>query len=397
MASATTTLSSFPLTISRAWTWGRRLLWTLAVVFAVVVVLEAIHLHGLLETIHPAVAWTVTALLVGLLAWWGGRALLRYLRVPRVIAPPELPPVTAGWDARQQQAYRRFVVRYLERQAGNPHLDAEHRERVRAAVAAIEAPLEGVDREDRVTVARALSERVEAELAAVLEPLDRTAGRLIRRTSVQVAIATAVSPSILLDSLITLAHNLDLISKLADLYYGRPGLFGTLRVARDVFGAAVAAGALEVVSDNVTAVASEMTGSWSTRLLGPLGQGAVNGVVTMRLGAAARGRCRSVASSRIDWRPWRLADYRKAVSRLFDWVSEDVGPRFTRPFSRWMRGADPDDATGPGPENNDAAPGKRSWWSRLFGRAAEPSAEPSTAPDPLLDSDLFDDSRGRGT
>jgi len=158
----------------------------------------------------------------------------------------------------------------------------------------------------------------------------------------------------------------------------------------------VAAGALEVVSDNVTAVTSEMTGSWSTRLLGPLGQGAVNGVVTMRLGAAARARCRSVASSRIDWRPWRLADYRKAVSRLFDWVSEDVGPRITGPLSRWMRGSEANDpAAGPAAEGDAprVEPNRQGWWSRLFGRAAERPAEPTTAPDPLLDSDLFDDSR----
>ncbi len=331
MVSVTTTLYGFPSTLARAWTWGRRLLWTLGIAFAAIIVLEAIHLHRLLESIHPLVAWTITGTLGAALLYWGGRAAWRYLRTPRVISPPDLPTTAEKWSPSQRRVYREFAVRYLERQSRNPHLPERQRDRVGGAVDAIRAA--------DTASARTLVEQVEREVGAVLEPLDETARRLIRRTAVEVAIATAVSPSILLDSLITLAHNMNLISKLADLYYGRPGLFGTLRVARDVFGAAVAAGALEVVSDNLTTVASEITGSWSTRLLGPLGQGAVNGVVTMRLGAAARKRCRSLSGSRIDWRPWRVADYRDAVSRLIDWMSEDVGPRFTGPLARLFRGS----------------------------------------------------------
>jgi uncharacterized protein (TIGR01620 family) len=378
MTSVTTTLYSFPSTLSRAWTWGRRLLWTLGIAFTVIIVLEAIHLHRLLDSIHPVIAWTVTGLLGAALVYWGGRAAWRYLRTPRVIAPPELPASEEDWSAKHREAYRDFAVRYLERQAKNPHLPATERSRIGGAIETIRS----------IAGDSELVEPVRREVDAVLEPLDRTARSLIRRTAVEVSIATAVSPSILLDSLITLAHNMNLISKLADLYYGRPGLFGTLRVARDVFGAAVAAGALEVVSDNLTAVASEVTGSWSTRLLGPLGQGAVNGVVTMRLGAAARARCRSLSGSRIDWRPWRVADYRKAVSRLIDWVSEDVGPRFTGPFTRMFRGSE----TGEAEESAESV--KEGWWKRIFRRAPTEVPTEDGGTDPLLDSDLFDESKG---
>lgn len=395
MSSEATTLNDLTSTIARAWTWLRRILWTAAGVFAFIVVLEAIHLHELLDSVHPVLAWTVTGALALVLAWLGGRAALRYVRVPRVLAPPDLPPAERGWTAAQRALYVDFALRYLERQSRNPHLDSVDLDRVTGAIATVRALT--VTGDDDAAATRPLVETVERELAAVLRPLDQGAKILIRRAAVEVSIATAVSPSILLDSLITLTRNVDLISKLADLYYGRPGLWGTLRVVRDVLGAAVAAGALEVISDNVTSAVSEMTGSWSSRLLGPLGQGAVNGVVTMRLGAAARVRCRSLATPKVPWRPWRLSDYRRGLSRLMDWLSEDVGPRVTNPLGRWFARPEVVPADGPSDLTGTAADsGRERWWRRLFrGRDREDERATSVDEyeqprDPLLDGDLFE-------
>ncbi len=410
MTVITTTLNDFTATLSRAWIWGRRILWTAAAVFALVLVLEAVHLHQLLGHVHPAVAWTVTLALAAALLYLGAVAVLRYLRVPRVIAPPELPALELGWTAEQQRAYREFAVRYLRRQSRNPHLDASARVAISAAVESIGSWSPPAEAATPVAETRALSRHVDRQLDHVLAPLDEIARRLIRRTAVEVSIATAVSPSILLDSLITLSRNVNMISRLADLYYGRPGLLGTARIVRDVIGSAVAAGALEVVTDNLASAASEVTGSWSSRLLGPLGQGAVNGVVTMRIGAAARVRCRALASRRVPWRPWRIQDYRRGFARLMDWLSEDVGPRFTTPLARWLAwgaGGDEEDLGPRDPETPAAVPRSRrdrSWWHRMGRRGAPGDAtpEPAAAPpvreagdagepgrDPLLDSDLF--------
>ena len=53
MRGATISLQSFPATLARAWTWGRRILWAAAAVFAVLIALEAIHLYELLAGVHP--------------------------------------------------------------------------------------------------------------------------------------------------------------------------------------------------------------------------------------------------------------------------------------------------------------------------------------------------------
>jgi hypothetical protein len=200
-----------------------------------------------------------------------------------------------------------------------------------------------------------------------------------------------------MDGMITLTRNIDLMTSLANLYYGRPGLKGTLRILRDVFGSAITAGALEVVSDHLTGAISEMAGSWTSRLLGPLGQGVVNGVVTMRFGAAARKRCRSIGSARVTWRTWGLSEYRRASGKLYDWLKADVGVGFVQPLMRWLSHSGGPRTTGAG----EPEAGKERFWSRLFRRVRRSDPGPAgqgkddapkgpSAADPLLDSDLMD-------
>ena len=130
------------------------------------------------------------------------------------------------------------------------------------------------------------------------------------------------------------------------------------------------AGALEYVSDNVASALSEMTGAWSARILGPLGQGLVNGVVTLRIGAAARMRCRSTGGSRPRWRIWRPRDYFRALRSLQSMVQE----RFSTLELE-----------------TEEKPG---WFRSIFRRSAG-SERPGSAGvwesgyDPLLDSDIL--------
>ncbi len=388
----TTTLQDFPALLSRVWTWGKRAFWIALFALSAIIVLEAIHLHELLTRVHPWLAWSVTGLLIATLLFGTLRTLILYLRVPRVLTPPELPSLKVGWNPEQQETYRRFAVKYLERQARNPHLDDEAKARIPETIAEIQRHAEEWP-DDQIEAAHKLVEQVEPAIGEVIASLDDTAGRMIRRTAVEVSVATAVSPSILLDSLITLNRNVNMITKLADLYYGRPGLIGSLHIVRDVIGAAVAAGALEAITDQVTSVAAEVTGSWSSRLLGPLGQGAVNGVVTMRLGAAARTRCRSLHSRRVPWTFWRMRDYRKAVRRLLDWMNEEVGPAFTSPIARWL-GRSEQAQEGDEQALVPAPPPKEPWWKRVFRRKGRGGSVPAEVVDegvdPLLDSDLLE-------
>jgi hypothetical protein len=324
--------SSVARVLKGLWIWARRIFWTLVIISIVVLVLEGIHLHTLLATLHPALAWVVTGLLLGAGGLVGAWAAWRWWRVPRALDPPELPAPDQGWTDAQRRAYLSFARLYLEQQSQNPALP-------RASISLIpeaQARLEGLRGEaDPVR----LVEAVENEIDEVLEPLDREARQEIWRAASEVAVLTAVNPSALMDVLITLLRNLDLLARLATLYGGRPGIAVTVRITRDVLAMAVTAGILDRLAESASSVAADVLGSWSSRLAGPVGQGLVNGLLTIRLGDAAVARCRSLRSRRVTIKPWSRATWREMARRLSRHVSGQLAPELARAFRDAGRGA----------------------------------------------------------
>ncbi len=346
------TLPFLSTLLRRGWTWARRVAIAAVLLGGALILLEAIHLHELLSKIHPGLAWTVSGMLATGLAAFLGWAGLRWVRIPRVVSPPDLPPPEAGWTPRQRRAYLRFAERYLARQEGNDALPEQVRQEIPGALERLLAL--GDEAEDDV----ALVDEIEAEIDRLLEPLDRRARREIWQSATQIAVLTAVNPSALLDVLITLLRNIELMARLAKLYYGRPGVAGTLGIVRDVLAVAATAGIVEKIADGLTDALAEVAGSWTTRLAGPVGQGLTNGILTIRLGEAAQVRCRSLRSRRVGIKPWSRAMWREAARRLAAAVAgrsrdlehdfEELAPRrsalgrgIDRLRSLWSRQDDP--------------------------------------------------------
>jgi uncharacterized membrane protein YcjF (UPF0283 family) len=312
--------------IGRAWTWARRIAYAAAFAGIAIFVLEWIHLHSLLAEASSWLAWMVTGLgltvLSGLTAWIGWR----WFSIPRIVTPPSLPPDPSSWSARQTSAYVRFARRYLERQRANPALDQQQRAEIPAAIERI-ADLA----RQRLTPGEIVG-RVENDIDRILEPLDRLARKEIWICASQVSVLTAVNPSAMLDVLITLLRNLELMARLARLYYGRPGVLGSVRVAGDVLAVAATAGIVERVADSAASVTAEMVGSWTARLAGPVGQGITNGLLTVRLGDAAVLRCRSLRSRRVGIKPWSRTMWREMARRLADSAGERLAPEVAGAF-----------------------------------------------------------------
>jgi hypothetical protein len=324
--------SSVARVLKGLFVWVRRIFWVLVVLAVVVLVLEGIHLHTLLATIHPVLAWAVTGVLAGgalLVALW---AAWRWWRVPRALDPPELPAPDEGWSDAQRRRYLSFARLYLDQQLRNPALPRASASLIPEAKARLEAL------HDEKDPAR-LVEAVENEIDEILEPLDREARQEIWRAASEVAVLTAVNPSALMDVLITMLRNLDLLARLATLYGGRPGIAVTARITRDVLGMAVTAGILDRLAESASSVAADVLGSWSSRVAGPVGQGLVNGLLTIRLGDATLARCRSLRSRRVAIKPWSRATWREMARRLSRNVSGQLAPDLARAFRDAGRGA----------------------------------------------------------
>ena len=120
---------------------------------------------------------------------------------------------------------------------------------------------------------------------------DGEAHRIIAHAARRITLLTTVAPTPALDILFVAAQNLRMIRELATLYGGRPSTLSTIRLARMVVSHLALTGGI-ALSDNLIqhVVGKGLLGRLSARF----GEGTVNGILTARVGLAARDVCRPI-------------------------------------------------------------------------------------------------------
>jgi len=134
--------------------------------------------------------------------------------------------------------------------------------------------------------ADALIDLAESHLMA---PLDAAARLEIETATRQVATATALVPLALAGVAVALASNVAMIRRIAQIYGGRAGAFGSWRLMRAVATHLLATGAVAVGDDLIGSLAG---GGLVSKLSRRFGEGVVNGALTARVGLAAVEVCR---------------------------------------------------------------------------------------------------------
>ena len=119
---------------------------------------------------------------------------------------------------------------------------------------------------------------------SLLAPLDARAKVLTAASARRVALVTTVSPRALVDIAFVIYESVRLAGAIAALYGARPGLFGFWRLTGAVLTHLAVTGGL-VLTDGVVEqlVGQGLAGKLSARL----GEGVVNGLMTVRVGIAA--------------------------------------------------------------------------------------------------------------
>ncbi len=237
---------------------------------------------------NPLLGAIATALAAALLLLLAALALSEWLGLVRLARIDRLQ--RAGEAARSEEspeAAQQLLDRLLKLYASRPEL-AWGRTRL-------------ATRRGEIFDAADLLDLAEAELLA---PLDALATREVEAAARQVATVTAIVPLALADVATALFANLRMIRRVAEIYGGRAGLFGSWRLMRAVMTHLVATGAVAVGDDLIHSLAG---GSLLSKLSRRFGEGMVNGALTARVGIAAMEVCRPLPFS---------AARRPTVSRL---------------------------------------------------------------------------------
>ena len=118
----------------------------------------------------------------------------------------------------------------------------------------------------------------------LLGPLDEEARRRVSVAAKRVSLVTAISPRAAVDMAVVVVNALVLVRGLAELYGGRPGLLGLVRLLRHVVSHVAVTGGLAAGDSLIQQVLGHGV---AAKLSARLGEGVLNGLLTARLGLAA--------------------------------------------------------------------------------------------------------------
>ncbi|HWY83652.1 MAG TPA: TIGR01620 family protein [Roseiarcus sp.] len=212
--------------------------------------------------------------LVGLI----GLAAREILAVARQTRIAEMHVALANARAADDRAAARRLVGQLVALYRNRPETARARAQVEEATRAI------IDGRDLIDVAE----------RALLRPLDDKAQGEIAAAAKRVSLVTAISPRAILDVVFVVAQIVRLVRRIAEIYGGRPGLLGLIKLARSI-GAHIAITGGMAVGDSLL---QQLVGHGiASRISARMGEGVLNGLLTARVGLSALAVCRPMPFS----------------------------------------------------------------------------------------------------
>lgn len=284
--------------LQRGWRVLKWIFTALVCVGFLLVIGQMYLFYNLFADIHPALGIGFVAVLTFALILLVVRPLASFLTTPVAAKAP--PPPEQPTEPTQSEALDRlkYDVRYLKSLVRNPALlgEAHH---VRDALEAADT-LQKKLASDEISAPKdrliALEAFEKDHIETRLEAIDRDVDKLIRTEAAAVGVATAVSMNGTVDAFIVLWRNANLVARIARMYFGRPHLGGSLLILRDVAAIMVLSRVLEDITDLTGEIMGGLLGRMGGIVAGPVMDGGINAMMTLKLGYLAKRRCRSFES-----------------------------------------------------------------------------------------------------
>ena len=124
---------------------------------------------------------------------------------------------------------------------------------------------------------------------ALLKALDVRAQAEIAAAAKRVSLVTALSPRAVLDVVFVVAQVVRVTRRIAEIYGGRPGLLGFVRLARSIGAHLVITGGMAVGDSVLQGLVGHGIAS---KISARMGEGVLNGLLTARVGLSALAVCR---------------------------------------------------------------------------------------------------------
>ncbi|KJS26141.1 MAG: hypothetical protein VR75_08575 [Hyphomonadaceae bacterium BRH_c29] len=310
--------------LASQWAQGWKFLKWSATAFIVIAFLVVIGqgflFYRMFDDVHPVLGYAYIVILALMLAVLVGRPIMGFLSMPVAARPPSIVLDPKAPDPKALTARLRYDLKYLDMLARNP-LVQEERGAIDEGILRGQALLNRARRatpEEALAVSVALEAFEREQIEVLLKPLDKQVEQLIHAEAVGVGVATALSMNGTVDAFIVLWRNANLVARISRIYFGRPHLLGSLRILRDVAAIVVVARALEDVTDITGDVIGGLLGRMGGLVAGPIMDGGVNAMMTLKLGYLAKRRCRS-------FKGWSAGQAKAISAEALQDVKEESG------------------------------------------------------------------------
>lgn len=143
----------------------------------------------------------------------------------------------------------------------------------------------------------------------LVAPLDEKAKAAVAGAAKRVSLVTTVAPRAIIDVAFVLMQAVRLIRQIAEIYGGRPGFLGFLKLARSVGAHLTITGGMAAGDSLIQQVVGH---GIAAKISARLGEGVLNGLLTARIGVSAMAVCRPMPFA-----AERPPNLRKVVPFLF--------------------------------------------------------------------------------